>query len=116
MEIPLNPVEFSLESSGNSSGITHFQWKKVPFIPVESSGIPLEYHWNIVESSGNSTESSRISTRFQWKFQWNNHFPVEKSAFYSTGIPVEFQWNSTGFQWNSTAFFSRAVLFCAQID
>ena len=33
--ISTDPVEFQLESSRNSSGITLFQWKKVPFIPLE---------------------------------------------------------------------------------
>ena len=33
--ISTDPVEFPLEYSGNSSGITLFQWKKVPFIPLE---------------------------------------------------------------------------------
>ena len=33
--ISTDPVEFPLESSGNSSGITLFQWKIVPFIPLE---------------------------------------------------------------------------------
>ena len=33
--ISTDPVEFPLESSGNSTGITLFQWKKVPFIPLE---------------------------------------------------------------------------------
>ena len=33
--ISTDSVEFPLESSGNSSGITLFQWKKVPFIPLE---------------------------------------------------------------------------------
>ena len=47
--ISTDPVEFPLESSGKSSGITLFQWKKVPFIP-------LEFQWNStripVDSSG----------------------------------------------------------------
>ena len=33
--ITTDPVEFPLDSSGNSSRITLFQWKKVPFIPLE---------------------------------------------------------------------------------
>ena len=33
--ISTDPVEFPPESSGNSSGITLFQWKKVPFIPLK---------------------------------------------------------------------------------
>ena len=33
--ISTDPVEFPPESSGNSSGITHFQWKKRPFIPLK---------------------------------------------------------------------------------
>ena len=37
---------------------------------------------------------------------------MEKSAFYSTGIPVEFHQNSSGFQWNSTDFFSRGTASC----
>ena len=50
--ISTDPVEFPLESSGNSSGITLFQWKKVPFI----SGIPVEFHQNSSRFQWNSTD------------------------------------------------------------
>ena len=87
-------MEFPLESSG---------------IPLESSGIPLE-------SSEISNESSRISTdpvEFPLKSSGNSCgitlFQWEKNAFYSTGIPVEFHQNSSGFHWNSTDFFSRVI-------
>ena len=86
-------MEFSLESSG------------IPMeFPPKSSGIPLESSGIPLESSGISTEYSRISTdpvEFPLESSGNSSgitlFQWKKSAFYSTGIPVEFHQNSSGF-------------------
>ena len=43
--ISTDSVEFPLEPSGNSSGLSLFQWEKVPFISLEL----VEFH---VNSSG----------------------------------------------------------------
>ena len=44
--ISTDPVELPLESSGNSSGITLFQWKKCLLFHWNSSRIPPEFQWN----------------------------------------------------------------------
>ena len=69
--------------------------------PLESSGIPLESSGIPQESSGISTESSGISTdpvEFPLESSGNSSGITlfQKSAFYSTRIPVEFHQDSSG--------------------
>ena len=55
----LNPMEFPLESSRNSSGIILFQWKKCLY----STGIPVEFHQN---SSGIPHDVNAINISFSF--------------------------------------------------